>query len=87
MKLKEQFERSKSISVEEKSNGDTLIYINRKSRFIMKDAKSFIQKVDESDFDLNKNKLILSLTGPVCSKSRNFLESKGIIVEHPHQES
>ena len=78
MKLKEQFERSKSVSVEEDSKGDTVISINRKSRFIMKDAKALLLKIDESDFDLKRNKISLKLSGPICSKSSKFLIEKGI---------
>lgn len=80
MKLAEIFGKSKSVSIKTAPKG-TVITVNRKSRFIMKDAKALLAKIDQAGINLNKEKLILKISGPICSKSTAFLTGQGIEIK------
>ena len=79
IKLREAFLKSKSIQI--KREGDRIIIENnRKSRFIMKDAKSLVDKIENSGVQMDKG-LVFRSRSPVCGKSKRFLSEKGVDVE------
>ena len=57
-----------------------IVKIDKKSRFVMKDAKElidFVEALTEINFKYKKRVLILS--GEICSKSKQFLKNWRII--------
>ncbi len=56
------------------------IIIQRKSRIIMKDGKGVLAKVDKIKHHVPKAKVNLRTSAPVCSKTKAFLEERGISV-------
>ena len=74
--LKELFEKSKSVSIVENANRDVIITINRKSRFIRKDAEKLLKKLQAST--IVPEKITLKFNAPLCSKAKAFLESNKI---------
>ena len=56
------------------------IIIQRKSRIIMKDGKGVVAKVDKIKHHVPKAKVSLRTSAPVCSKTKAFLEERGISV-------
>ena len=56
------------------------IIIQRKSRIIMKDGKGVLAKVDKIKHHVPKAKVSLRTSAPVCSKTKAFLEERGINV-------
>ncbi len=56
------------------------IIIQRKSRIIMKDGKGVLAKVDKIKHHVPKAKVSLRTSAPVCSKTKAFLEERGISV-------
>lgn len=80
MRIAEVFGKSKSISVKSTAK-ETVITVDRKSRFIMKDAKALLDKLNQAGVDLKKEQISLKVTGQICSKSSAFLIEKGIRVK------
>ncbi len=56
------------------------IVIQRKSRIIMKDGKGVLAKVDKIKHHVPKAKVSLRTSAPVCSKTKAFLQERGISV-------
>jgi transposase len=54
------------------------LFINRKSRIIMKDALAIIKKVEKIKEKMQSASVVLETTAPVCSKSIKLLKEKGI---------
>lgn len=76
--LEEQFRRSRSMNVH--IRGDTVVIENRgKSRFVMQNARKLVEKVEKAGRKPGERIQLLS-HGPVCSKSRAYLERQGITV-------
>jgi len=76
MNMKQLFEKSKSVAVKEDANGGILVTINRKSRFIRKDAEKLLEKLNNSDIETEK--ITIKFNAPLCSKAKGFLESNKI---------
>lgn len=77
MNISDIFSKSPSISAKQNDSGITIM-VKRKSRFIMKDAKDLLEKLKKAGIDLKREKVILQVKGPICSKSRAFLLNQGI---------
>ena len=77
-KLKEVFKRTKSITIKTQ-NDLCIIENNRKSRFIMKDAKNLIKKIEDAEIMTDSQIIFYSLT-PVCGKSIKYLRGYGLTV-------
>ncbi len=56
------------------------LVINRKSRIIMKDARSILKKAETIKEKVPAAIISLKTTAPVCSKSIQFLEQNDIAV-------
>ena len=56
------------------------IIIQRKSRIIMKDGKGVLAKVSKIKHHVQKAKVSLRTSAPVCSKTKAFLKERGISV-------
>ena len=55
-----------------------LVELNTKSRFLQKQAQELIEFVTPlSDINFKKNKKILFITAPICSKAKTFLQNQG----------
>lgn len=57
-----------------------ILVVNRKSRLIMKDAETIIEKVARIKEKISHASVSLETTAPVCSKSMRFLNENGIKV-------
>ena len=57
-----------------------IIIINRKSRIIMKDAKTILNKADKIKEKIPSASIFLETTAPVCSKSIRFLKENNVKV-------
>lgn len=60
------------------SNNHIAIVINRKSRFIMKDGKMFLEKAHSVKKTAGDIRVSLMTSAPVCSKTASFLAENGI---------
>ncbi|GEM_PF-6720887 len=78
MTLKKLFEKSKSVFVTENADGAVTITVNRKSRFIRKDAEKLLEKIHTSMIE--PGKITIKFNAPLCSKAKLFLESHKISV-------
>ena len=58
-----------------------VLSIDRKSRIIMKDANSILEKADKIKKIVPGATITLETTAPVCSKSTKFLSDNGIEVK------
>jgi len=63
-----------------KGPGEFIIIINRKSRIIMKDAKTILNKADKIKEKIPSASVFLETTAPVCSKSIRFLKENNVKV-------
>lgn len=66
------------IVLEKISAGHMAVVLNRSSRIIMKDGErilNYAEKIRKATPDM---KISLKTTAPVCSKTKNFLQKKGI---------
>jgi len=63
-----------------KSSDEFILIIDRKSRIILKDALLILKKVDQIKEKVQNVSVVLETSAPVCSKSINFLNDKGIDV-------
>ena len=77
-KLSEIFQKTRSITIKAKAN-ICIIENNRKSRFIMQDARNLLKKIEDAKVIIDKNIEFHSLS-PICSKSINYLKEKGVTV-------
>ena len=62
------------------TNGGVLVMINRKSRIIMKDGYKIIEnvkKINKIEKDAN---ITIKINAPLCSKTKTFLEKKGVFL-------
>jgi|GEM_PF-551077 len=57
------------------------LFIDRKSRIIMKDANAILEKADKIRQAVPDATITLETTAPVCSKSTKFLSDNGIEVK------
>jgi len=58
-----------------------VLFIDRKSRIIMKDANAVLEKADKIRKTVPGATITLETTAPVCSKSTKFLSDNGIEVK------
>ena len=72
---------SSRISLQENSSNDLCIVINRKSRIIMKDGYRILEIAEKIKQVENKRKVKVLSSAPVCSKTRAFLNKKGLCIE------
>ncbi len=56
------------------------LVIERKSRIIMADGRGILEKVNKIIKKQPSVKVVLKTTAPVCSKTKNFLESESVEV-------
>jgi CRISPR/Cas system-associated endonuclease Cas1 len=63
-----------------KSSDEFVLVIDRKSRIILKDALLILKKVEQIKEKVQNASVVLETSAPVCSKSINFLNDKGIDV-------
>lgn len=64
-----------------RNSEEFILVIDRKSRIIMKDALTIIEKVGKVKEKSSNAAVILQTNAPVCSKSIRFLRDNGIAVE------
>ena len=69
---------SSRISLQENSSNELCIVINRKSRIIMKDGYRILEIAEKIKQVENKRKVKVLSSAPVCSKTRDFLNKKGL---------
>jgi hypothetical protein len=68
-------------TVIEQINGNHLaIVISRKSRIIMSDGRKILEKAGKIKMVHPKSKISLKISAPLCSKTKKFLEERGIDV-------
>lgn len=58
-----------------------ILFINRKSRIIMKDAANILNKINTIKSAFKDKKVYVKTSAPVCSKTRAFLNEKGIEIK------
>jgi len=75
------FDLNKQTKLFRYSDNHIGFYINRKSRFLMKDGKALMEKVKHIRQIEPKSKISLTITGPICSKTIAYLEDEGIRIE------
>ena len=75
------FGLSSKTVIEQISKNNLAIVISRKSRLIMSDGKKLLNKVEAIKGFQPKAKVILKISAPLCSKTKKFLEDRGIAVE------
>jgi hypothetical protein len=61
-----------------KDSNEFILVINRKSRIIMKDALSLLEKAEKIKAKETNAFVTLKTNAPVCSKSTKYLEDNGI---------
>lgn len=64
--------------VEEIDEETIALVLHRKSRIIMSDGKKIVEKIIKIKKYEPKKTFCLKTTGPVCSKTRSYLENEGI---------
>ncbi|MGM0444498.1 MAG: hypothetical protein ACQEQV_09945 [Fibrobacterota bacterium] len=72
------FRRSPSVTVHAVQKG-CCISIDRKGRFVMKDGRALLSKLARET--VSPAEIILSLTGPLCSKTAQYLREQGMQVQ------
>ena len=72
---------SSRVSLQENSSNELCIVINRKSRIIMKDGYRILEIAEKIKQVENKRKVKVLFSAPVCSKTRAFLNKKGLCLE------
>ena len=70
------FNLNNRVVIEEEKNTLTLV-VNRKSRIIMKDGRRLLDQIRQIK-TVSKKAVLIFTTAPVCSKTKNFLNSNGI---------
>ena len=72
---------SSRVSLQENSSNELCIVINRKSRIIMKDGYRILEVAEKIKQVENKRKVKVLSSAPVCSKTRAFLNKKGLCLK------
>ena len=72
---------SSRVSLQENSSNELCIVINRRSRIIMKDGYRILEIAEKIKQGENKRKVKVLSSAPVCSKTRAFLNKKGLYLE------
>jgi len=71
------------LGVDLKNSYYLIIKLNKKSRFLMKDAKElleFLSKIDRiKDINFKYKKRVLILSGEICSKTKEFFKEWRIL--------
>ena len=62
--------------IEEDKSAITLV-VNRKSRIIMKDGRRLLDQIRQIE-KFSKKPVLIFTTAPVCSKTKGFLNNKGV---------
>ena len=75
------FGLTRSTTITRSDSGRYLIVIRRKSRIVMKDGESILKKVSKIRARVPDARIGVQTRAPVCSKTRKFLEDRGIRVE------
>ena len=66
------------LGVDMKNNYYLIVELSTKSRFLIKNAKEMIEFVTPlSDINFKKNKKVLIISSPICSKAKNYLQENG----------
>lgn len=58
-----------------------VIYIDRKSRIIMKDGQKILEKAEKIEKAAPKTKIVVETTAPVCSKTARLLKENSIEIK------
>ena len=69
------------ISLQENPSNELCIVMNRKSRIIMKDGYRILEIAEKIKQVENKRKVKVLSSAPVCSKTRDFLNKRGLSLE------
>lgn len=69
---------SSRTELRQKGEAGIIILINRKSRIIMKDGKSILEKAGKIKEAAPEMTVAVETTAPVCSKTEIFLQENGI---------
>ena len=72
---------SSRVSLQENSSNELCIVMNRKSRIIMKDGYRILEIAEKIKQVENKRKVKVLSSAPVCSKTRDFLNKRGLSLE------
>jgi hypothetical protein len=71
------------LGVDMKNSYYLIVKLNKKSRFLMKDAKElleFLSQIDRiKDINFKYKKRVLLLSGEICSKTKEFLKEWRIL--------
>jgi hypothetical protein len=71
------------LGVDMKNSYYLIVKVNKKSRFLMKDAKElfeFLSKIEKiKDINFKYKKRVLLLSGEICSKTKEFLKDWRIL--------
>ncbi|HOP62448.1 MAG TPA: hypothetical protein PK358_01850 [Spirochaetota bacterium] len=70
----------RSTELVQADNKKYYLIINRKSRFIQKDAEKTFEKIEKIKSIKPGVEVALKISGPLCSKAKAFLEERGIEV-------
>lgn len=73
--------------IEQIADDTIAIVVDRKSRIIMKDGKSLMEKFNTMKIHRPDAAFALKTTAPICSKTKAFLEEEGIRIIPVLQES
>ena len=73
------FDLSKRLALYEDSSGTICFYVNRKSRFIMKDTNQLLERAEKIKAITGENPK-LWIESPICSKSLKALAESSITV-------
>jgi len=79
--LKEAFGRNRSMTVRPRG-GRLEIEHHRKSRFVMKDARWLLQKLEQAGVSPDSGPVFFCRT-PICGKSLAYLQKAGLPVRIP----
>jgi hypothetical protein len=74
--------RTKLVEISEK---EVAVFIDRKSRFIMKDGDGFLKKVDTIQQQFPELTVSLKIHSAICSKTLTYLKAQKIKVYQKQQ--
>jgi len=72
---------TKSAKIYKTNNGEIAIVKDRKSRIIMKDGYKILEAAKKIQAEEPNTKIVFLSTAPVCSKTKTYLENKGILTK------
>ncbi|MBM75447.1 MAG: hypothetical protein CMK59_08590 [Proteobacteria bacterium] len=75
------YKLSSRTTLRQNDAGDVFIVIDRKSRLIMKDGRRITEQAQNIQAVEDNVQVSVLTSAPVCSKTRKFLEEKGISVQ------